>query len=230
MANLARDLGTGACNFVVASKIGHRAPIFFDVGEVRALGVVGACVKHSPPKRLRKASAVAVSGKQNRIWNCSTSCRFRPRRTGMRRSRWNASISGKTLRKPPGGNVSSTRCGKSRSFVRPVISRLRRLMQAARSILCLRQFAFPRNALMLFVCTFDAIFELAPIVRELFGDFVDPAWHMATDCGRDGHALTDVEFMRGHRAASPGFKRSVTRPVRPLLRVGDPLPSVGRGR
>src|SRR2546423_128086 len=82
-----------------------------------------------------------------------------------------------------GGSASSTRYGKSRSFVRPVISRLRRLMQAARSILCLRQFAFPRNALMLFVCTFDAIFELAPIVRELFGDFVDPAWHMATDCG-----------------------------------------------
>ena len=42
VANLACDLGTGACNFVVASKIGHRAPIFFDVGEVRALGVVGA--------------------------------------------------------------------------------------------------------------------------------------------------------------------------------------------
>jgi hypothetical protein len=27
----------------------------------------GAWVKHSPPKRLRNASAVAVSGKQNRI-------------------------------------------------------------------------------------------------------------------------------------------------------------------
>src|SRR5215471_16381720 len=104
---------------MVASKTGHRAPSFFDVAEVRGLGLSGAWVKHSPPKRLRKASAVAVSGKQNRIWNCSTSCRFRPRRTGMRRSRWNASISRKTLRKPPGGNVSSTRCGKSRSFVRP---------------------------------------------------------------------------------------------------------------
>jgi hypothetical protein len=33
-------------------------------------------------------------------------------------------------------------------------------------MLCLRQFAFPYNALMLFACTFDAIFELAPIVRE----------------------------------------------------------------
>src|SRR5262249_45592164 len=27
---------------------------------------------------------------------------------------------------------------------------------------------FPRNALMLFICTHDAIFELAPIVEELF--------------------------------------------------------------
>src|SRR5258708_14202188 len=46
----------------------------------------------------------------------------------MRRSRWNASISRKTLRKPPGGSASSTRCGKSRSFVRPTISRLRRVI------------------------------------------------------------------------------------------------------
>jgi Ca2+-binding RTX toxin-like protein len=45
----------------------------------------------------------------------------------------------------------------------------------------LGQFAFPRNALMLFVCTFDVIFELAPIVRELFGYLVDPAWRIATD-------------------------------------------------
>src|SRR6266478_2659065 len=53
-----------------------------------------------------------------------------PRRTGMRRSRWNASISRKTLRKPPGGSASSTRCGKSRSFVRPTISRLRRVISS----------------------------------------------------------------------------------------------------
>jgi hypothetical protein len=51
-------------------------------------------------------------------------------------------------------------------------------------MLCLRQFAFPRNAFMRFVCTFDATFELAPIVRELFGHFVDPAWHIATDAGK----------------------------------------------
>jgi hypothetical protein len=43
-------------------------------------------------------------------------------------------------------------------------------------MLCLRQFAFPRNALMLFVCTFDAIFELATVLRELLGYFVDAAW------------------------------------------------------
>ncbi len=35
-----------------------------------------------------------------------------------------------TLRKPPGGSASSTRCGKSRSFVRPTISRLRRVISS----------------------------------------------------------------------------------------------------
>jgi putative ABC transport system substrate-binding protein len=38
-----------------------------DVAEVRGLGSAGVWVKHSPPKRLRNASAVAASGKQNRI-------------------------------------------------------------------------------------------------------------------------------------------------------------------
>jgi len=46
----------------------------------------------------------------------------------MRRSRWNESISRKILRKPSGGSGSSTRCGKSRSFLRPMISRLRRVI------------------------------------------------------------------------------------------------------
>src|SRR6516162_579450 len=46
-----------------------------DVAEVRGVGFPGAWVKHSPPKRLRSASAVAVSEKQNRIYDCSTSCR-----------------------------------------------------------------------------------------------------------------------------------------------------------
>jgi hypothetical protein len=97
----------------------------YDVAEVRGLGLCGAWVKHAPPKRLRNASAVAASGKQNRIYTCLTSRRLRPRRTGMRRSWWNASISRKTLRKPSGGSARSTRCGKSRSFLRPMISRLR---------------------------------------------------------------------------------------------------------
>src|SRR6516225_2715880 len=34
----------------------------------------------------------------------------------------------KTLRKPSGGTASSTRYGKSRSFLRPTISRLRRVI------------------------------------------------------------------------------------------------------
>jgi hypothetical protein len=45
----------------------------------------------------------------------------------MCRSRWNASISSKTLRKPSSGSTSSTRCGKSRSFVRRTNSLLRRM-------------------------------------------------------------------------------------------------------
>jgi hypothetical protein len=100
----------------------------------------------------------------------------------------------------PGGSTSSTRCGNSRSIHVPSDLELAAAHARRLFMLCLRQFAFPRNAFMRFVCTFDAIFELAPIVRELFGHFVDPAWHIATDCGQDGHALTDVEFMRGHRA------------------------------
>src|SRR5262249_38815768 len=48
-----------ACSFT--------AGVSDDVAEVRGLGFSGARVKHSPPKRLRNASAMAVSGKQNRI-------------------------------------------------------------------------------------------------------------------------------------------------------------------
>src|SRR5262249_19659445 len=71
-------------------------------------------------------------------------------------------------------------------------------------MLCLRQFAFPHNALMLFVCTLDAIFELAPIVRELLGHYIGPARHIATDCRPDVHGLTNPEFMRGHRTSCLG--------------------------
>jgi hypothetical protein len=48
---------------------------------------------------------------------------------------------------------------------------------------------------MLFVGALDAIFELAAIVRELLGYLVGPSRHIATDCGRDHHGLTDLEFM-----------------------------------
>jgi hypothetical protein len=66
--------------------------------------------------------------------------------------------------------------------------------------LCPGQFALLRNTLMLFVCTFDAIFKLAPIVWKLFGHFIGPAWHIATNGGPEHHDLADMEFMRGHRA------------------------------
>jgi hypothetical protein len=51
-----------------------------------------------------------------------------------------------------------------------------------RCTLFFRQFAFPHNALMLFACALDAVFELPSIVRELFGHFVGSARHIATDC------------------------------------------------
>jgi len=76
----------------------HRRQLFANAAPWRPLGspqarevrcgLGAAHVKRSPPKRLRNASAVAGSGKQNRIYNCSAS-RLRPRRSGM----------------PPGGNA-----------------------------------------------------------------------------------------------------------------------------
>jgi hypothetical protein len=89
-------------------------------------------------------------------------------------------------------------------------SRISRIGVSDTSVTRLRlsQFAFPRNALMLFICTFNAIFELAPIVGELFGHFVHPAWHVATDCGPDDHGLTDMEFMRHHGAPQNKITRS----------------------
>jgi hypothetical protein len=72
-------------------------------------------------------------------------------------------------------------------------------------MLCLRQFAFPHDALMLFACTLDAIFELAPIVRELLGHGVGSARHIATDCTPDVHGLTNLKFMRRHRYVGTSF-------------------------
>jgi hypothetical protein len=51
---------------------------------------------------------------------------------------------------------------------------------------------------MFFVCTFDVILELPTIVRELFGHFVCPTWHISTDCRRKVNDLTDLKFVRGH--------------------------------
>jgi hypothetical protein len=48
------------------------------------------------------------------------------------------------------------------------------------------------------------LFELTPIVRELFGHFVGPAWHIPTDCGREIYDLTNPKFVRGHHQASYG--------------------------
>ena len=80
------------CHFFLPSTSSSSASRFTadasdDVAEVGGLGFPGVWVRHSPPKRLRNASALAASGNQNRIWNCTTSSRFRPRQTGMRRSR-----------------------------------------------------------------------------------------------------------------------------------------------
>jgi hypothetical protein len=51
---------------------------------------------------------------------------------------------------------------------------------------------------VLFVCTFDVIFELNPIVGELPDHLIDAACHIPTDRGDQGHGLTNMEFMRGH--------------------------------
>jgi hypothetical protein len=52
---------------------------------------------------------------------------------------------------------------------------------------------------MLFLCAFDVIFKFTPIVGELLRHLVGPARHISTDCGHEVDALTDMEFMRGHR-------------------------------
>jgi hypothetical protein len=48
-----------------------------------------------------------------------------------------------------------------------------------KSRLRLCQLAFPRNPLMLFICTFDAVFIFAAVVRELFRTYLKIA-----DCCR----------------------------------------------
>jgi hypothetical protein len=48
---------------------------------------------------------------------------------------------------------------------------------------------------MLLASTLDAIFELAPFVRELLGHLVCSARNVATHDGPEVYDLTDVEFM-----------------------------------
>ena len=48
---------------------------------------------------------------------------------------------------------------------------------------------------MLFARAFDAILELSAIVGELFGYFVCPARHVATDEPPKVYDLTDLKFM-----------------------------------
>jgi hypothetical protein len=54
---------------------------------------------------------------------------------------------------------------------------------------------------MLFGCALDAVFELPPIVRQLFGHFVGSARHIATDCGLDVYGPANLKFMRWHRTS-----------------------------
>src|SRR5262249_36536183 len=59
----------------------------------------------------------------------------------------------------------------------------------------LNQSAVPSNALIRFVCSFDAVLELEPIVWEVFGHFIDPTRYIATDCRPEHYALADMELM-----------------------------------
>jgi len=81
---------------------------------------------------------------------------------------------------------------------------------------------FPRNALMLFICTFNAIFELAPIVGELFGQFVNPAWHIATDCGRGSRSHRHGIYAASRSTLKDGRERgaaAVRERIRPALAI-----------
>jgi hypothetical protein len=92
-------------------------------------------------------------------------------------------------------------------------------------MLCFRQFAFTHNTLVLFARTFDAIFELPPIVRQLFGHFVGPARHIATDCGPDVYGLAILEFMRRHRTSISGRPTARSPHVRVACRRNASAPT-----
>src|SRR5258707_2962227 len=92
-------------------------------------------------------------------------------------------------------------------------------------MLCFRQFAFPHNALMLFACALDAVFELPPIVRQLLGHFIGSARHIATDCADDVHGLANLEFIRQHRTSVPTAKsKRLTATANRLILAADERP------
>jgi hypothetical protein len=99
------------------------------------------------------------------------------------------------VRMAGGSSSSSARCGKSHSFAYPVISPLRWLMQVVCSCYA---FVSSLSRATRSCSSFALLMRYSnsrPLWRELFGHFVDPAWHITTDCRPEGHALTDVEFM-----------------------------------
>ena len=55
--------------------------------------------------------------------------------------------------------------------------------------------AFPDDTLVFFSGTLDAIFELASIVRKLFGHLVGSARHVTTYDGPEVYDLTDLELV-----------------------------------
>src|SRR6516164_8459835 len=95
-----------------------------------------------------------------------------------------------------------------------------------RGRLWLNQFAFPRNPLVRFVCTFDAVLELEPIVWELFGHFIDPARHIATDCRPEHHALADMKiYVKASGIPEETTELNSPNAVVPLCRLSHPISS-----
>ena len=75
---------------------------------------------------------------------------------------------------------------------------------------------FSGYGLVFFVCAFDAVFELAPVVEELLDHFVGAAGNFATDRSKVDN-LTDVEFVRGWQ---PRFGRQARSSCATLRHAG----------
>jgi hypothetical protein len=105
------------------------------------------------------------------------------------------------------------------SAVTAIRSASRRDRGGSTGTLQLRQLAFSGYGLVFFVCAFDAVFELAPVVEKLLDHFVGAAGNIATDRSKVDN-LTDVEFVRGRqprfgRQARSSWRDSATRRVAP---------------